>query len=138
MLRLIQILLWLPLLALALWPAASLRADLHLASEASGRKHELATRTFPPMGWPVHRLGRLLRLEGACLDGPRRPKRNHNRHLHRRPAIAVPRALGDSLDCPGVPGMTILLRRSATICREPVLPSRAKIAKARVAFLRTL
>ena len=59
------------------------------------------------MGWPVHRLGRLLRLEGASLDGPRRRKHNHNRRLHHRSAIAVPRALGDSLDCPGIPGMTI-------------------------------
>ena len=88
------------------------------------------------MGWPVHRLGRLLRLEGACLDGPRRPKRNHNRHLHHRPAIAVPRALGDSLDCPGVPGMTILLRQSATICREPALSRRAKMAKRGLPFPR--
>jgi hypothetical protein len=55
----------------------------------------------------VHRLGRLLRLEGASLDGPRRRKLSHNRHLHHRPAIAVPRVLGDSLDCLGVPGMTI-------------------------------
>jgi hypothetical protein len=89
------------------------------------------------MGWPVHRLGRLLRLERACLDGPRRPKRNHNRHLHHRPAIAVPRALGDSLDCPGAPEMTILLRRSATICREPALPSRAKMAKRGLLFPRS-
>jgi hypothetical protein len=62
------------------------------------------------MGWPVHRLGRLLRLERACLDGPRRPKRNHNRHLHHRPAIAVPHTLGNSLNCPGAPEMKNALR----------------------------
>ena len=64
------------------------------------------------MGWPVHRLGRLLRLEGASLDGPRRRKHNHNRRLHHRSAIAVPRALGDSLDCPGISGKNYKRGRS--------------------------
>jgi hypothetical protein len=74
------------------------------------------------VGWPVRRLGRLLRLEGAFLDGPRRCKHNHNRHLHHRPGIAVPRALGDSLDCPGVPEMIrILIALAALLLAGPAM-----------------
>ena len=87
------------------------------------------------MGWPVHRLGRLLRLEGASLDGPRRRKHNHNRRLHHRSAIAVPRALGDSLDGPGIAGMTIndarLRLTDATSESDRICARRQNVAKGR-------